>query len=93
MAGALKSMLRREILTTAFEKLDGKWIWYANAWSNGLIVSARERDLYLDFRPIAFREAIAGRVATEPRRPYFPTVKRMIVACLAGYDPALQARE
>ena len=84
-------MIRREILTTAFEKSNGKWIWYANAWSDGVVVSPQERDIYLEFRPIAFREAIAGRVPTEPRRPYLPTVKRLMVACFAGYDPALRA--
>lgn len=86
-------LINREILTTAFEKSDGNWIWYENAWSKGLIVSAHERDIYLDFRPIEFRQAIGGRVPTEPRRPYLRTLRRMTVAYFAGYDPALGAGE
>ncbi len=75
------------ILTTAFEKLDGQWVWYANAWSRGVIVSAKERDVYLAFKPVAFRQAIKGRAASVPRRPYWPTLMRILVAMGSGRDP------
>lgn len=77
-----------EILTTAFDEVDGRWIWYANAWSRGVVVTSEERDLYTTRRPLAFRRAIRGRPASEPRRPYWPTVKRMLIAMLFGFDPA-----
>lgn len=76
-----------EILATAFDEVDGKWVWYANAWSRGIVVSASERDLYLAFRSIAFRRAIRGRLASYPRRSYWPTVRRMLIATISGRDP------
>jgi hypothetical protein len=75
------------ILSTAFEQVDGQWVWYANAWARGVVVSAQERDIYLAFRSLAFRQAIKGRPATMPRRPYWPTLKRILVAMATGRDP------
>ncbi len=76
-----------ELLAIAFEKLDGQWVWYANAWSRGVVVSEAERGIYLAFRPLAFRQAIRGRSASKPRRPYWPTMKRVLSAIAAGRDP------
>ena len=76
-----------ELLAAAFEKLDGQWVWYANAWARGVVVSAEEREIYLAFRPIAFRQAIRGRPASKPRRPYWPTLKRILTAIAVGRDP------
>ena len=78
----------RELLATAFEKADGQWVWYANAWSRGVVVSAEEREIFLGFHPIAFRKAIAGRQASEPRRPYWQMFKRILTATATGRDPA-----
>jgi hypothetical protein len=78
--------LYSEILKTAFEQIDGRWIWYANAWSGGVVVSSDERDLYLSFSPLAFRKAISGRLASYPRRSYWPTLKRMLVTVTSGRD-------
>lgn len=75
------------LLATAFEKVEGQWVWYANAWSRGLAVSESERDLYLAFKSLAFRQAIKGRTASHPRRPYWPTLKRILLAGASGRDP------
>lgn len=77
----------RELLATAFDKVDGQWVWYANAWSRGVVVSAEEREIFLGFQPIAFRKAISGRPASKPRRPYWPTFKRILTATVTGRDP------
>ena len=79
--------MRSGVLSTAFERIGGQWIWYGNAWAKGVPVSSEERELYLSFKPFAFRSAIKGRVATQPRRPYWRTVKRLLVASLTGRDP------
>lgn len=73
---------RREILSLAFEWREGQWVWYSNAWSRGIIVTPDEREIYLAFKPLGFRKTIRGRKATEPRRPYWRTLKRMF-----GLDP------
>lgn len=78
---------RRTLLGTAFEQQAGEWVWYANAWSRGLKVSNDEREIYLSFKPLAFRAAIAGRIATEPRRPYLSTIGRILITMLTGRDP------
>jgi hypothetical protein len=77
----------REILATAFEKSDGQWVWYANAWARGVVVSPEERELYLAFRPVAFRQTIKGRPATKPQRPYIATAGRILTATITGRDP------
>ncbi|WP_428629854.1 hypothetical protein [Sphingopyxis sp.] len=79
---------RRELLSTAFEDSSGRWVWYANAWSHGIVVSAEEREIYLAFNPIGFRRAIKGRQATEPTRPYWQTLQRLLSATFLGRDPA-----
>jgi hypothetical protein len=78
---------QRELLGTAFERSNGQWVWYANAWARGVIVSDAEREIYLAYRPIAFRQAIKGRPASEPRRPYWRGLKRILTATLGGGDP------
>ena len=75
------------ILSTAFNRSGGRWVWYANAWSRGVIVTDDERTLYLSFSPIAFRDAIRGRPASEPRRPYWAGLRRMLTAMVWGRDP------
>jgi hypothetical protein len=75
------------VLSTAFDPVDGEWIWYAKAWARGVAVSPAERELYLDFHPIEFRRLIAGRAATHPRRPYWPTLARILAAMVTGRDP------
>jgi hypothetical protein len=79
---------KREILATAFDKAGDDWIYYSNAWSRGVLVNSDERELYLTWRLLAFRRAIAGRRPSEPKRPYWPTVKRLLIALLTGRDPA-----
>ena len=79
---------RRELLSTAFDNTLGRWVWYAHAWSDGVVVSSDERELYLAFNLLAFRQAIKGRPATEPRRPYGRTLRRLLSTILRGRDPA-----
>jgi len=69
------------ILETAFEQRGTQWIWYGYAWSRGVVVTAHERELYFSNRGL-FRKAIKGRSATEPRRRYWPNLKRMLRAIL-----------
>jgi hypothetical protein len=81
------STRRRELLSTAFERAAGQWVWYANATSRGIVVTPAEREMYLAFKPLAFRQAIRDREATMPRRPYWRTLKRLLVAAIMGRDP------
>jgi len=81
-------VLNSQILSTAFERIGDDWIWYGKAWTRGVVVSSGERDLYLDSKLLAFRRAIAGRQATYPRRPYWPTLRRILTATFTGKDPA-----
>ena len=74
--------------STAFERVDGGFVYYANAWSKGIPVSAAARQAYIFGSRSEWFEAILGREATEPRRPYWQTVRRMVVAAVRGYDPA-----
>jgi hypothetical protein len=78
---------RRELLMTAFEKEGDHWVWYANAFSTGVPVTAEERELYLDFNPLGFRQAIRGRAASQPRRPYMSGLKRILISIFLGRDP------
>ena len=81
------SSLHRETLSTAFERVDGEWVWYAHAWARGIVVSPSEREIYLAFSPVEFRRAIGGRATTHPRRAYWPTVLRLTIAAVTGRDP------
>ena len=81
-----------QLLATAFERIDGQWVWYAKAWSRGVIVNEDERDLFLAFKPLAFRQAIKGRPTSHPRRSYWATLNRILVAGLAGRDPQDERR-
>ena len=74
--------------TTAFERSGDEFIYYANAWSKGIVVSAEARQAYLFGPRTEWFEAIVGREATVARRPYWPTVRRILTAALLGYDPA-----
>ncbi len=79
---------QRALLATAFEKVGGQWIWYANAWAGGIAVTPAERELYLAFKPLTFRRAISGRPPSLPRRAYWATMKRLLLAAITGRDPA-----
>lgn len=81
---------QRALLATAFDSHPNGWIWYANAWSRGVVVSEAEREIYLKSKPLDFRHAIVGRRATEPRRSYLPTFWRLLKAIICGH--ASQAR-
>ena len=79
---------RRELLTTAFEKEGDQWVWYANAFAKGVLVSAEEREIYLDFNLLGFRRAVRGRPASQPRRPYLLGLRRILISIFLGRDPA-----
>ena len=73
--------------STAFERVDGGFVYYASAWSKGIPVSAAARDAYIHGPRSAWFEAIIGQEATVPRRPYWATVRRILTASLFGHDP------
>ncbi|MDX3885275.1 hypothetical protein [Sphingomonas sp. MM-1] len=72
---------QRAILSLSFEQaLDG-FIYYPNAWSGGVPVTAEEREAYLNTPMIGsrreWRKSIEGR-QTLPRRPYWPTLLKIL---------------
>lgn len=74
--------------STAFERIEGGFVYYARAWSKGVPVSAAARDAYI-FGPYGeWFEAVTGKEPTVPRRPYWRTVKRILTAAFLGHDPA-----
>lgn len=81
-----QSSRKRAILSTAFVPSGTHWLYYKNAWAKGVLVSADERELFLSFCLRRFRQAIAGRQATAPRRPYFRALRRLLAATLMGRD-------
>jgi hypothetical protein len=76
------------ISSTAFEPSSDGFVYYENAWSRGIPVSDAERQVYLYGSQSEWLEAIVGREATMPRRPYWRAVKRILAASFLGYDPA-----
>jgi hypothetical protein len=59
-----------------FTKGEVGYFFYNDAWSKGIAVSQYEYETYIDGGSSEFFEAIAGREATEPRRPYWQTLRR-----------------
>jgi len=74
--------------STSFERTEDGFIYYANAWSKGIPVSAAAREAYIFGPRSEWFEAILGQAGTVPRRPYWRTLKRCVSAILLGYDPA-----
>ena len=74
--------------STAFERVDEGFVYYASAWSKGIPVSAAAREAYIFGPRSEWFEAIMGQEATVPRRPYWPTLRRNLIAAFFGYDPA-----
>jgi hypothetical protein len=74
--------------STAFERSDDGFIYYARAWSKGIPVSAAARDAYIFGPRSEWFEAILGRNGTVSRRPYWRTLRRILTATFLGYDPA-----
>ena len=74
------------ILATAFEDVGGQWVYYPRAWSGGVPVSAEERELFLRYRMWLFKRAVGGRPKSEPPRPYWPALRRMVVAMVLGRE-------
>jgi hypothetical protein len=78
----------RHILTTAFDRYGDAWLYYSNAWAEGVEVSSEEREAYLSGRREEWYGIVASRDATAPRRPYCATVRRLLLATIRGYDPS-----
>jgi hypothetical protein len=74
--------------TTAFERTADGFVYYANAWSKGIPVSAAARHAYIYGPRSTWFEAILGQSPSVPRRPYWRSVKRILTAFFWGYDPA-----
>lgn len=74
--------------STAFERVGDGFVYYANAWSKGIPVSAAAREAYIFGPRSDWFEAILGKVGTVPPRPYWRTLKRILLATFMGYDPA-----
>lgn len=79
---------RPHLASIKFERVAGGFVYYASAWSKGVPVSAAAREAYIFGSRGEGFEAILGREATAPRRPYWRTMKRMLIATLYGHDPA-----
>ena len=71
-----------------FDRVADGFVYYECAWSKGIPVSAAAREAYILGLRGEWFDAILGREATAPRRPYWRTMKRMLIASLFGYDPA-----
>ena len=78
--------------STAFERSGDDFVYYANAWSKGVVVSASARQAYLFGPRTEWFEAISGKDTSVPRRPYWRTVRRILTATFLGYDPAEQSK-
>jgi len=74
--------------STAFERSPEGFVFYANAWSKGIPVSACAREAYLFGPRSEWFDAILDKEATVPRRPYWRTIRRMLIAAFLGHDPA-----
>ncbi len=74
--------------STAFERVDDGFVYYAWAWSKGIPASAAAREAYIFGPRGEWFEAINDREAIAPRRPYWPTLRRILTAAFVGYDPA-----
>jgi len=65
---------QRAVLETAFEQDGDGYLYYRNAWSGGIPVSAAEREFYLNAPVLGgqrdFHRAIKGRTTTTPPRAY-----------------------
>jgi hypothetical protein len=79
-------MKDRHLKSTAFEQTPSGFIYYANAWAKGIAVSAADREIYLSGAHIDWLEAIAGREASKPRRPWLKGARRMFLAAWRGHD-------
>ena len=73
--------------STAFERVDGGFVYYSRAWSKGVPVSAAARKAYIFGPRSRWFEATIDREATAPRRPYWSTLKRILTAIFLGRDP------
>ena len=74
--------------STAFDRVGDGFIYYSNAWSKGIPVSASARKAYLFGPRSEWFEALLDRQATVARRPYWRSLRRILTAILFHYDPA-----
>ncbi len=79
----------RDFLDTSFEPDGDGFLFYRHHWARGVKVSAAERDTYLrpplDGSRRAFYDAIRGRPAMAPRRPYWRSYGRMLAGIPVGF--------
>jgi len=74
--------------STAFDRAGDGFVYYSNAWSKGVFVSATARNAYLFGPRSEWFDALLDREATVARRPYWRSLRRMLTAILFRYDPA-----
>jgi hypothetical protein len=79
---------RPYIGSTAFDRAGDGFVYYSNAWSKGIPVSAAARNAYLFGPRSEWFDALSGREATVARRPYWHSLRRILTAILFRYDPA-----
>jgi hypothetical protein len=83
----------RHLLDSSFERTGDGYIFYRHHFARGILVSAEEREAYL--RPPfgasrrEFYEAIRGREASLPRRPWWRSQRATLAAIPAGFGLGL----
>ena len=89
-AVTLRTMFERHphIGSTAFDRTEGGFGYYAHAWAKGIPVSAAARHSYIYGPRSTWFEALLEQSPSVPRWPYWGSVKRMLPASFLGYDPA-----
>jgi len=74
--------------STAFDRVDDGFVYYSNAWSKGIPVSATARNAYIFGPRSEWLEALSDREATVARRPYWRSLRRILTAIFFRWDPA-----
>ena len=62
------------------ERRGGEYVYYEGVFSRGIRVTGQEAQVYLTGDEGAWSDIVHGREATEPPRPYWPSLGRRIMS-------------